>query len=273
MDEQTRFKLLYGGIYDVNITLTKCYSYGCLYFRVSVGNQSVDVKACNTTDYFPGFIRWIEAIAVGVEECAFVADEEGGIDKKFVYERGRDGIFIIMNYGDKDELLVAPVNTKQMVKAFYEGLRAFATSSIYDRRSWEGDRIADRLLDAKFLPDSAAEILDHMLTLSVQELKELIHKVAPICLPFPDPGPCNPPAEFHEVLFSNPDQDNPGKTIDYLGSFWYWDVPGEYDSWDVEAKRKYLIDTMNEKAPWEDEGTIFANIHSDIIEQWIDKEE
>jgi hypothetical protein len=111
-----------------------------------------------------------------------------------------------------------------------------------------------------------------LLTLTIRELKELIHKVAPICIPCPDPGPCNPPAEFHEILFSTPDPDNPGKTIDYLGSFWYWDVPDDYDSWDIEAKQLFLTDTMKEKAPWEWEGTKFASIHSDIIEKWLDKE-
>jgi hypothetical protein len=124
MDEQTRFNKIGGGIYDVTIKLTACYDYGCLHFRVSVGDQCVDMRACNTTDPFPDFIAWLEAITVGVENCAFIIDEEG-TDKQFDYSRRcgqEESIFIIKEPYEGEELLVAPVKTKQMVKALYEGI-------------------------------------------------------------------------------------------------------------------------------------------------------
>ena len=55
----------------ISVDFIRC-EVGWIDFRITAGNQSVVVKASEVFDPFPDLLAWLEAMAVGVQECAFI---------------------------------------------------------------------------------------------------------------------------------------------------------------------------------------------------------
>ncbi len=130
----------------VTVEFQTC-EYAWICFRVSAGSQSVLVSASGVFDPFQDLIAWLEAVAVGVQECAFSLDEEGHLlEFRLRYDYPNTMLSLSEEGGETPYLRVA-VDRCQLVKAFYESLTAFSLSDRYVPAHWEREELGENLLN------------------------------------------------------------------------------------------------------------------------------
>ncbi len=124
-------------INPVIVRFTRC-EYGWIYFTVITDEYEVDIRASEVYDPFPDLIAWLEAIAVGVKECAFDMEEEGP-EKRFEFRKisyDKFRLYITDNY--EKTLLETFVDRKQLVSAFYNGIKTYASFPDYQEKNRNG---------------------------------------------------------------------------------------------------------------------------------------
>jgi len=114
---------------------------GLLYFTLTLGDQSVEMRFSDVFDPLPDLKRWLEAIVIGVRQCSFQWDAEGP-DYKFDFERmtyERWGFTAGNTYLDEGEepAIRNWVDRRQLVTAFYRGFLEFEASPEFKRYEWE----------------------------------------------------------------------------------------------------------------------------------------
>lgn len=92
---------------------------------------------------FPDLIAWLEAMAAGVQECAFEWDAEGPL--------GRlewESPFLNITWKEQGYTYALEMRTerKQVVAAFYQAFRGFVESTAYQPLRYEEVRLGDRLV-------------------------------------------------------------------------------------------------------------------------------
>lgn len=92
--------------------------------------------------FFGDMVRWLEAMIVGVQECAFRWEDEGP-EGRLQWVNRWDGRGILHLTWDGSREQPTPVDRRfllvreQVVRAFYEALRAMTASAAYDRLDHE----------------------------------------------------------------------------------------------------------------------------------------
>ena len=131
-------------IYKFNSRLIEV-DWGRLSFSVSLGNDSVSINAVESADPFPGIKAWLEAIAVGVEECVYTVDEEPNL-KQLSFNRsyGRSSMKIVDADAGKT-LLSGQVELRQLVADFYNMIKSIPSSGNYRKFFWERQTLYERL--------------------------------------------------------------------------------------------------------------------------------
>lgn len=119
--------------------------WGRISFSIALGNQSVRIDAVESADPFPGIKSWLEAIAVGVEECAYTVDEEPNL-KKLSFDRSYDKKIIKIADADAGKtLLSGQVEPRQLVADFYNMIKNIPSSGNYRKFFWERQTLYERL--------------------------------------------------------------------------------------------------------------------------------
>jgi len=103
-----------------------------LFLHVFTGDQCVNIPMC--PDPIPDLIKWLEAILTDVMEDSFIIEgEDPDWELKFV-NQGNDQIMLLISPADCGEQHVqlrAIANKRQVIDAFYVGLKDFANSNCY----------------------------------------------------------------------------------------------------------------------------------------------
>jgi hypothetical protein len=111
-----------------------------LFLRLSSGRRHITVHMGRCYDPFADILRWLEAIAIGVQECAVTWDGEGEdlraefLRIDYAADRGR---LVVASSGRRGERFEADVSRRQMIAAIYQGFRRFVESDGYDARLYE----------------------------------------------------------------------------------------------------------------------------------------
>ena len=136
----------------ISVEFLEC-DCGWIFFSVKAGTQSIKVSASQVFDPFPDLLSWLEALSVGVQECAFTMDEEGH-ELVFRYIEGyvdyRSSTFTISEpscYENSRCYIRTYVDRLQLIKVFYDSVTHFANSTGYKPEQWECDNIRWRLLE------------------------------------------------------------------------------------------------------------------------------
>lgn len=243
--------------------------YGVIHFSITCGDQKVTISVDDTDDAMPGIMRWLEAIAVGVQECG-VTIEEPGSGVRLYCERGR-WLEVGSPYSrEEDILLRAHVDTRQMVEEFYTKLfRKTFISEAYIKEQWEAESVGDRLRRHFYRCTNDDELLDLLLTYPRSELDRLIDKLYPEG--FLGWGQSKELSEKDRDLL----QLNLSNQPQVKDSFDFFNNQPEnscfsthYDAAPLETKRNYLISELGRGSSTHF-GCKLGHIRSKIIEKYI----
>jgi hypothetical protein len=115
--------------------------FGLLYFTLTLGDQSVQMRFSDVFDPMLDLKCWLEAIVIGVQRCSFAWDAEGP-DYKFDFERitFKRWRFTAGNayLSEGEEPAIRNwVDRRQLVVAFYRGFLDFEASPEFNKYEWE----------------------------------------------------------------------------------------------------------------------------------------
>lgn len=140
---------------------------GFLHFKVTLGEQELQTRFSDVFDPIEPFRRWLEAICIGVEECAFSFATEGD-DLKFNFLNWNHPVFY-EGYDRSYMRMVGHVDRNQLIEAFYTGFILFLDSYRYRKEGWEEMSYEGYLSDLV----SPRELLHKLIHLSRAELMEV----------------------------------------------------------------------------------------------------
>lgn len=96
---------------------------------------------CASACPFRQFTAWLEAVTCGVQECAFQWDAEGPEGELRWFDLGRSGLLRV-SWGGKERFeCTVRLNKAQLVRTFYESLRAYVESDHYDPLDYESPSV------------------------------------------------------------------------------------------------------------------------------------
>lgn len=219
---------------------------GWICFKVKAGEQIFDGRFSEVFDPLLDFKRWLEAIAIGVQQTSFEFDPEGN-EILFDFKRvcwDREVFTIGEPYDDGVVFLKANVDRKQVVKAFYLGLVNFAKSDIYKPEEWEVEYVKERL--CKALDISEDELAHQMLDMDRNELKKFLFNADPIySISFPEAKDKN--EEFNLFAKSVVEGEESVEGCEKVETPMEWNIPSNYDYWSSEKKKELITECLNEK--------------------------
>jgi hypothetical protein len=165
------------------LTFTVC-SHGWIDFVVSVEEQRVSIRASSWDDPFPRLLTWLEAIAIGVEECAFSFDEDGP-DKEFrIFNRYNHTSRLVIGEPRHDfwrgrpaDFLNARVDSRKLVAGFYQSLIVFSESPLYRKEHWQTTSVGECIryeLDGKW---SNTDLVDSLMEYDNNQLEMILGKI------------------------------------------------------------------------------------------------
>lgn len=254
----------------VEVSFKDC-DLGWIHFDVRLGRQTVTLRASDIYDPFPDLISWLEAIAVGVQCCAFQFDEEGD-DKKLELSKiswDRYDLTISQPYDPPYILLSGSVNPVQLVDEFYGKLKLFGQSPDYRKDQWETETLGERMAQFADGTGPGFDLKEGLLTLDRQELMEVFFKAAPrYWINFP--GAKEKGEEWSRCLDYVLYPDNPEKHTGVVETPIEWGIPDDYDTLPLQRKAVIVQECLDEKVGSHD-GTKLGQIHSAIVEDWLQR--
>jgi hypothetical protein len=226
--------------------------------------DSIEFRVYMSADSWPfkDFIRFLEAITIGVQECVFRWDAEGPNgemrwERRFVDDTG---FLTVQWWGRKEEFNHRMMlNTRQMVEMLYTAFRSFVDSSDYDPIRYETlsygegfelvikDATLDDLCEALILlnAESAEAVLQRLFdAVSDRSFRGLLNQRFPL-------------AHFlntdDEVTKSN--QEDPI-------------IEPSWNTWDMEQRRANIKDIYT-RLLFTAFGENLRQLRSGIIESWL----
>lgn len=259
------FKLEYEEVKQLSIEFLDV-EYGLLYFELELGEKCYKTNFSDVFDPLPSLKSWLEAIAVGVDQCSFWFDPEGN-ETKFNLEQislEREVFTVSDYYDDSKRHLVDYVDRKQLVESFYKGILDFNETSPLIKEHWEVEYMWERLttlLDADY-PD----ILDPLAELGRDELGQVLFKACPsYTVSFPDAPEekrfgyaidhlLGKPTPEKYPLVETPDE---------------WHVPEDFDLWENEKRRAFVKDCLSCPIEGGPKGTKISEFRSRILDAYL----
>lgn len=183
---------------------------------------------------FPDLIAWLEAMAAGVQECAFEWDAEGPMGR-LEWECP----FLSITWRDQGRTYALQIRgeRRQVVAAFYQAFRGFMESSAYDPLRYEELRNGDRLVLMLRNELTEDELIGQLLERDAAAAEAKLAAIWPI-----GPTALNP-----EAL--------------------PWIDPG-WRQWDTARRRAYLKEVFALGGPdWF--GTNLRALRSEYVERWL----
>ncbi len=231
--------------------------YGNIFIVITVGEQKFETQFVYLYDPMYNFKKWLESIVIGAQKTSFEFETEEDDPEypfpvlrliEFIFEQRNNvdmekGILTIWHADDKENPppICSYVNKKQLVEAFYLGCIDFFQSEKYDFAEWESEHYRERICLA--LNMSEEELIRYMLKLNREEVGYMLFKANPIY--------------EHSFRGAKDAQENWelcvdsmfGKEInekyEEIETPIYWDIPEDYDSWKVDKKREFIVDTLD----------------------------
>lgn len=137
---------------------------GMLKFRLSMGTQSFEGSFADAVEPLLDFRHWLEAIAVGVQQCSFLY-WEGGDAMRLSIERSpmtvnADVSVFCLQEEVGDVLMLGHVYRRQLVEAFYKGFFALVRSEHFRQRQCHNTTLSEYLMEKMQLPEDG--VLDRL---------------------------------------------------------------------------------------------------------------
>jgi len=224
--------------------------------------EDVSIRTCISASQCPfrQFIAWLEAVACGVQECAFQWDAEGPEGELRWFGPWESGRLKVSWVGGEYEVRL---NKVQMVRAFYEPFRAFVESDRYDPLDYEELSAGETF--ALVLEGGDLEALaDALAARSRQEARALIESILDLAYEREAGYPRRASlAQFTERAGRrNTDQAGEDK----------W-LPAEWDGWDFARRRRDVLEAVFKGGAGIGSGAKLRALRSPLVEDWLVRQE
>lgn len=244
---------------------------GWITLALKLGKQKNDFWFSWVFDPIWDLKHWLEAIAIGVEQCSFKVDCEGFEVKfdleKISWDKEELRITEIGDYENPYEL-VGFVDRKQIVAAFYNGLLSFRESKKYSdkhwKQEWEDEYLSERLM--KYLKIKNDDLVSYLSELKRQDLKRFLFNTSnnfeksKKSLNLFKGEPVKLKIGLFSVFQKENDNDND------------WHIPVKYDTWKKGNKEKSIAGYLENRVS-NFGGTKISSFRSAIIENYIHSNE
>lgn len=199
--------------------------------------QTLSMRVSSGYCPFPGLIAWLEAIASGVQECAFEWEAEGP-DGRLEWDRP----FLAVRWRQHGETRVLEVRSEapQLVAAFYAAFRGFVESEAYQPLRYEELRNGEQLALMIGNRFSEAELIGQLLEEDREAAEARLDAIWPV----------------------GPSELNPG-ALPWIDAGWRVR--------DTSRRRKYLQEVFDLRGGGR-YGTNLRTLRSAKIEQWLERE-
>ena len=216
---------------------------------------------------FRDYIRFLEAVALQVQECAFEWDAEGPEGRfewrrRFIDDTGFltinwDGSFREHSHKFSHRMML---NTRQMVRMLYSAFRRFVESPEYRPMRYEKMKVEETF--ATVINDATLEDLVNILVVCGSERAESLIYAIRVAV-----SEC-----VHDGRqVSHPLQYYSDKSVDpvELDDFNSW-IDKQWDMWSQEQRANYLRETL---FSWSDlvywDGDNLRGLRSKLVEEWL----
>lgn len=234
----------------------QCHSFGP---QVRHQRPSVESQLYVSSVFCPfrDFVSFLEAICVGVQECAFVWDAEGPTGE-FRWQRSGDAAGqLTVRWSSSGEPIRWQTNlqTSRVVEALYRAFRGFVESPAYDPLRYE--RLTrGEALQCVLHPESLDELCRSLATLDAQTAAAVIVQMEDVAQARSMAGPALtfPIAHYLGLV----DQC---RVVDGV-------LPGCWDTWTFEQRLMQLDELLRtEVSSWEGEN--LRALRSVLVEDWL----
>jgi hypothetical protein len=203
---------------------------------------------------FPSLVRFLEAIAIGVDECAFTWDPEGPFGEMRWHGNGKEGTFTLTWSGGESFRWSTRVCARDLVQSLYGGFRSFVESDDYDPMRYEQLRRWD--MYALVLADAhLGQLARALANRSRHECALVLHRLDGVASRRADTAhPRQPLQWFLDV----PNDSEP----DWI------ELPAGWDGWTARQRMRHLGRQWRRPVDsWS--GSNLRKLKSRIIEDWL----
>lgn len=250
---------------------------GWIGYTIEVNNQKRDGQFSVVYDPILDLKYWLEALARGIHQAAFIVDQEGWLMKfdveKFegsyhvsenTYAIYEQNLFTLSNPEYKNKIYIKQyVNRKQLVSAFYNGLIEFSKSEKFSSEDWEIIELKDIICKKYNINEEV--LIKTLLPKTGKELADYLFEESPSYLNYAT----NMNDDTNQGrLGSEDNSSNTGNAMERNE----WIIPDDYDNWNENLKRKFINKCLKEQRT-SYEGTKIKDLHSEIIENYLNPKE
>jgi len=169
--------------------------------------------------------------------------------------------------GEQYVQLRAIANKRQVIDAFYVGLKDFANSNCYTPVYREIETMEDRLLQTS--GKDTEQVLDELAALTADDLVQLFFSMAPrYQVSYPQLGGFVQEQRRRAMdFFDDKDNSESGTKATPIE----WKVDKGYDSWSLPRRRTYLQEYIQVRVGF-NAGSKLKKVHSPNIEAYLNSE-
>lgn len=244
---------------------------GWIRLTISSDSDELEVRLSHWLDPLPAMLAWLEAVAVGVNECSFTVDEEGSYvvfcaRRYYKYDRAYTTLTITPSYDVPPLKITLP--TFELVGTIYRSFCEFSKSDTYLPEQWECFTLNRKL--AEKLGLSAEDWIDSVIGMNSRELRKAIWLLDPSILTNPEPDDESVGTEAELLELTGESRAEAGG----LPSYWFvseamW---GESFEGHEQARRIFLEECLIAQVDSYWDGTPWKKMRSQLIEKWLQSE-
>lgn len=248
--------------HDFRVKFLDCDS-GWIHLHVSHGGDTLKINLSHVFEPLPSLLAWLEAIAVGVDECSFEIDEEGTMVMFRASSRGGGNIRVRIEPSYEFKPFDFNLPARQFVGTIYQAFIDFSRSSEYKPQQWEMFTLADSVIERSGL--TCQQWVNSLLSVNKRELQKTIWRMDRQVYVDMDNELDREGSRYatdEEVLELTGKPPVPGKLL----HFW------PLDEWDGlhgdDARRQLLQDLLKERVgSWS--GVPWRHMRSKLLDSWL----
>jgi hypothetical protein len=227
---------------------------------------------------FGHLIRWLEAIVIGVEECAFTWEAEGP-DGELRWRGSWDKGMLAAKWYSKESVEgKVRLNKAQMVGEFYRKFRSFVESEHYEPLRYERLTVAE-IAELMLKNCSLAELAQSLTIHDRDEAQRIMDAVLDIAyfLSFGKEGRRSFSKQHPKrvslaycIEFSAERGETEANETDEGENLWF---PYAWDAWDTERRRSHVLTVIFPSKYDFNYGAKLRQLRSSIVEEWLKKQD
>ena len=218
---------------------------------------------------FPDYLKFLEAIAVGVEKCAFYWEAEGPDGCFSWHRRNADGIGILtVTWQSRPAFRYGIlINGREAVSVLYRAFRNFVESDAYDPLRYEKLTLGESL-ELILEPGGFTTLLERLVVLEAEKASWLVQEILEAV---EDRQRASSKERFPlETFLETVAGTLPDREPLPEGCIRHGEMPEGWDGWTIQERQEELVAIMDwGGSSWY--GKPLRTMRSPLVEFWIDE--